>query len=123
MHPDIVKAKIDMLTALKDYSIAAVDFEPILSLSRLTRVIDETIYCALFDHEGHYTDVIEAIADSDDFGLVSILGVAYQIVEKVYAEAVETNMYYKDAYKLAKARVEEYAAIVGKSPIYMLDQQ
>ena len=42
---------------------------------------------------------------------------------KTYAEAVETNMHYKDAYKLAKSRIEEYAAIVGKSPIYMLEHQ
>jgi hypothetical protein len=46
--------------------------------------------------------------------------VADQIVERVYAEAVETNMHYKDAYKLAKERVNAYAAVVGKSPILML---
>ena len=73
--------------------------------------------------DAHYTDVLEVVADSDDFGLVSILGVAYQIVESVYLEAVETNMRYEDAYKLAKERVEAYAAVLGKSPIYLLDHQ
>ena len=66
--------------------------------------------------DAHYTDVLEVVADSDDFGLVSILGVAYQIVESVYLEAVETNMRYEE-------RVEAYAAVLGKSPIYLLDHQ
>ena len=123
MHPAIAEVKINALAALKDYSIYAVDFGPILTLGRLARVIDETVCAALFDCDAHYTDVLEVVADSDDFGLVSILGVAYQIVENVYAEAVETNMHYKDAYKLAKERVEAYAAVVGKSPIYLLEHQ
>ena len=122
MHPAIAEVKINALTALKDYSIYAVDFEPILTLGRLARVIDETVCAALFDYDEHYTDVLKVVADSDDFGLVSILGVAYQIVESVYLEAVETDMRYEDAYKLAKERVEAYAAVVGKSPIYLIEQ-
>ena len=74
---------------------------------------------ALFVLEQKYPNVRDVL----NVGQLMQVCVADQIVEKVYAEAVETNMYYKDAYKLAKARVEEYAAIVGKSPIYMLDQQ
>ena len=74
---------------------------------------------ALFVLEQKYPNVRDVL----NVGQLMQVCVADQIVEKVYAEAVETNMYYKDAYKLAKVRVEEYAAIVGKSPIYMLDQQ
>ena len=63
------------------------------------------------------------VRDVLNIGQLMQVCVADQIVEKTYAEAVETNMHYKDAYKLAKSRIEEYAAIVGKSPIYMLEHQ
>lgn len=74
---------------------------------------------ALFILEQRYPNVRDVL----NVGQLMQIGVADQIVEKVYAEAVETNMYYKDAYKLAKERVEAYAAVVGKSPIHLLDKQ
>lgn len=74
---------------------------------------------ALFVLEQKYPNVRDVL----NTGQLMQICVADQIVEKTYAEAVETNMHYKDAYKLAKARIEEYAAIVGKSPIYMLEHQ
>lgn len=73
---------------------------------------------ALFILEQRYPNVRDVL----NVGQLMQIGVADQIVEKVYAEAVETNMYYKDAYKLAKERVEAYAAVVGKSPIYLIEQ-
>lgn len=74
---------------------------------------------ALFILEQKYPNVRDVL----NTGQLMQVCVADQIVEKTYSEAVETGMNYKDAYKLAKSRVEEYAAIVGKSPIYLLEQQ
>ena len=74
---------------------------------------------ALFILEQKYPNVRDVL----NTGQLMRIGVADQIVEQTYAEAVETNMHYKEAYKLAKARIEEYAAIVGKSPIYLLEHQ
>lgn len=74
---------------------------------------------ALFILEQKYPNVRDVL----NTGQLMQVCVADQIVEKTYSEAVETGMNYKDAYKLAKYRVEEYAAIVGKSPIYLLEHQ
>lgn len=74
---------------------------------------------ALFILEQKYPNVRDVL----NTGQLMQICVADQIIEKTYAEAVETGMNYKDAYKLAKSRVEEYAAIVGKSPIYLLEHQ
>ena len=123
MNACIAEAKIDMLSSLKDYSIYACDFEPVFTLDRLSRIIDETIYTALFDCECDYHNVIEFVSNSDDFGIVSILGVSYQLIASTYRESLNQGIDYKEAYKLAKARIEEYAAIVGKSPIYLLEQK
>ena len=72
---------------------------------------------ALFILEQKYPNVRDVL----NTGQLMQVCVADQIVEKTYAEAVDANMHYKDAYKLAKQRIEEYAAIVGKSPIYLLE--
>jgi phage regulator Rha-like protein len=71
---------------------------------------------ALFVLEHNYPNIRDVL----NTGQLMQVCVADQIVERVYAEAVETNMHYKDAYKLAKERVNAYAAVVGKSPILML---
>ena len=123
MNACIAEAKIEMLASLRDYSIDACDFEPILTLGSLSRGIDETICNALFDCECDYHNVIEFVSNSDDFGIVSILGVSYQLIASTYRESLNQGIDYKEAYKLAKARIEEYAAIVGKSPIYLLEQK
>ena len=72
---------------------------------------------ALFVLEQKYPNVRDVL----NIGQLMQVCVADQIVEKTYAEAIELDMPYKDAYKLAKSRIEEYAAIVGKSPIYLLE--
>jgi hypothetical protein len=73
---------------------------------------------ALFVLEHNYPNIRDVL----NTGQLMQVCVADQIVERVYAEAVETNMHYKDAYKLAKERVNAYAAVVGKSPLLMLTQ-
>ena len=73
---------------------------------------------ALFLLEQKYPNVRDVL----NTGQLMQVCVADQIVERVYAEAIEANMPYKDAYKLAKERVNAYAAVVGKSPILMLTQ-
>lgn len=73
---------------------------------------------ALFVLEQSYPNIRDVL----NTGQLMQVCVADQIVERVYAEAIETNMHYKDAYKLAKERVNAYAAVVGKSPILMLTQ-
>lgn len=72
---------------------------------------------ALFVLEQNYPNIRDVL----NTGQLMQVCVADQIVERVYAEAIETNMHYKDAYKLAKERVNAYAAVVGKSPILMLE--
>ena len=73
---------------------------------------------ALFLLEQKYPNVRDVL----NTGQLMQVCVADQIIERVYAEAIEANMPYKDAYKLAKERVNAYAAVVGKSPILMLTQ-
>ena len=123
MNNELHQAKLDMLTVFRDFTLYSLDFEPTLTLDKLMRVMENTIVDCLFETDDDYQDVIVGIEASDDRRLVAALGVAYTVVTSAYAEAVETGMNYKDAYKLAKSRVEEYAAIVGKSPIYLLDHQ
>ena len=88
-------------------------------ISKLYATLSSMENKALFILEQKYPNVRDVL----NTGQLMQVCVADQIVEKTYAEAVETNMHYKEAYKLAKSRVEEYAAIVGKSPIYLLEQK
>ena len=72
---------------------------------------------ALFVLEQSYPNIRDVL----NVGQLMQVCVADQIVERVYAEAVESNMHYNDAYKLAKERVTAYADVVGKSPIMMIE--
>lgn len=53
------------------------------------------------------------------FGL-STLQVADRIIAKALCEGMKMKMYYKDIYKLAKARVETYADLFGKIDIHAI---
>jgi hypothetical protein len=45
---------------------------------------------------------------------------ADQIIEKALVDGMNDEMHYKEIYKLAKGRVIEYAALIGRSPILQL---
>lgn len=45
---------------------------------------------------------------------------ADQIVNKALQDGMEQQLHYKDVYKLAKSRVENFAEIMGKSPVSTL---
>lgn len=114
INKEVNDARVKLLDTLYVFVMGRIDYEPCHTLEYLFMSWSEYIGLCLFDD-------FSVGCTIEDFGDMSKFHVGFNVVQKAYAEAIESNMHYKDAYKLAKERVTAYADVVGKSPILMIE--
>jgi len=68
---------------------------------------------ALFFFEQKYPNVREVLTIKQ----LMMVSTADDVVEKALKDGMEQGLNYKDCYKLAKQRIMDFAAIVGRSPV------
>jgi hypothetical protein len=83
----------------------------------ITKMENQTLFCLEY-LEQKYPNLRDIVNMSQ----LSTLESADKIIAKAIKEGMEKSMNYKDIYILAKERVENFSAIIGKTPLQQITQ-
>lgn len=109
------RLETDTIKKFVEYAFNQGSKDPRMYYMAITKMENCTLfYIELIAMEfSNFRDIV------DGYGL-NILQMADRIVAKALEEGMEANMYYKDIYKLAKARVESFASVIGRTPVQVI---